>query len=269
VGPDGHDRRAGGDDGDDADPGATADAGGRKAGAGADLRVVTIDRPDKRNALRPADLDELAAAVADAPPVVYLRGAGEAFCAGADLDVVADLADPAAFVRRGQRAARAIETADAVVIAGIDGAARGGGVDLALACDLRVATPGATLAATGVRLGLFGAWGGTVRLPRTVGEGDALDLALSGRTVDAAAALRMGLVSRVVDDPAAVAASIAARPPDALRTVKRRVRDRSPVADQEAAEATAFARLHGAHAGTIRAARPGRTGRDGRDDGEE
>jgi enoyl-CoA hydratase/carnithine racemase len=251
----------------DADPGATTDVGEPAA-----LRVVTIDRPDARNALRPADLDELAAAVTDAPPVVYLHGAGEAFCAGADLDVVADLTDPAAFVRRGQRAARAIETAEAVVIAGIDGAARGGGVDLALACDLRVATPGATLAATGVRLGLFGAWGGTVRLPRVVGEGEALDLTLSGRTVDAAAALRMGLVSRVLEEPVTVAESIAARPADALRAVKRRVRDRSPVADQEAAEATAFARLHGTHAETIRAARAGRGGRDARDsrdDGEE
>ncbi len=67
------------------------------------------------------------------------------------------------------------------VVAGIDGAARGGGVEMALACDVRVATPDATFAEPGVEFGLFGAWGGTARLRDIVGDGDALDIALSGR----------------------------------------------------------------------------------------
>jgi enoyl-CoA hydratase/carnithine racemase len=209
------------------------------------VRVVTVDRPERANALRPRDLDALAAAVTEAEaPVVYVHGAGEAFCAGADLDAVAALDDPAAFARHGQRTMAAIESADAAVVAGVDGAARGGGVELALACDVRAATPDATMAASGVCIGLFGAWGGTVRLPRIVGEGDALDLSLSGRAVDADEARAVGLVSRVTTAPCAVADELVANDAAALRTAKARVRDRRGVAAQEAAEADAFARLH-------------------------
>jgi enoyl-CoA hydratase len=209
------------------------------------VRVVTIDRPARRNALTPAGLDDLAAAVTGADaPVVYLHGAGEAFSAGADLDVVADLEDPAAFAERGQRTARAIAEADPVVVAGVDGPARGGGVELALACDLRVATPEATFAETGVTFGLFGAWGGTVRLPEVVGDGDAADLALSGRVVDAETALRMGLVSRVVEDPRAVADAVADNAEGALHRVKRLLRADGDREAREAAEAEAFAALY-------------------------
>ena len=253
------------------------------------VSTVTIDRPERRNALRPADLDALRSAVADAEtPVTYLRGAGDAFCAGADLDVVAgldgsgardgngardgaadlgdandaadahaslDADDAASFARRGQRTAAAIADADTVVVCGIDGAARGGGVELALAADVRIATPAATFAEPGVEFGLFGAWGGTVRLPRAMREGDALDFALSGRVLDADEALRTGLVSRVVDDPRAVADEIADGKPDALRTVKRRVRDRRDDAAQADAEAEAFSALVRAHGAEIAASR--------------
>ncbi|WP_200531322.1 enoyl-CoA hydratase/isomerase family protein [Halorubrum sp. LN27] len=220
------------------------------------IRVVTIDRPARRNALRPEDLTALRTAVADADaPVTYLRGAGEAFCAGADLDVVAALDDPESFARAGQRAAEAIAGAETVVVCGIDGAARGGGVEIALAADLRIATPAATFAEPGVQFGLFGAWGGTVRLPRIMGEGDALDFALSGRVLDADEALRTGLVSRVVDDPREVADEIASGKPDALRAIKRRVRDRRDDGAQERAEATAFAELVAEHADDIAATR--------------
>ena len=221
-----------------------------------DVRVVTLDRPEARNALRPDDLTALREAFEESegdepPPVTYLRGAGDAFCAGADLDAVAALDDPEAFARRGQRTADAIEDSPSVVVCGIDGPARGGGVELALAADIRVATPLATLAEPGVSLGLFGAWGGTVRLPRVMREGDALDFALSGRALDAEAALRTGLVSRVVDDPRSVADEIAAGEPDALAAITRRVRDRRDDETQERAEAAAFAAIHDAHAAEI------------------
>ncbi|MGM0605844.1 MAG: enoyl-CoA hydratase/isomerase family protein [Halobacteriota archaeon] len=207
-------------------------------------RVVTLDRPASRNALTPAGLDELEAAIAEAnEPIVYLHGAGPAFCAGADLDVVADLDDPAAFAAHGQRVADAIEAADPIVIAGIDGPVRGGGVELALACDIRVATPDATFAEPGVRFGLFGAWGGTIRLPQLLREGDAMDLALSGRTIDAEEALRIGLVSRIVDDPETVAVELCANKPDALAVVAARIADRRDASAQAAAEAAAFDRL--------------------------
>ncbi|SDM98942.1 Enoyl-CoA hydratase/carnithine racemase [Halogranum gelatinilyticum] len=220
------------------------------------LRVVTIDRPERRNALRPDELDALEAAVTDTDAsVVYLHGAGDAFCAGADLDTVAALDDPAAFARHGQRVADALQDSASVVVAGIDGAARGGGVELALACDIRVASPDATFAEPGVKFGLFGAWGGTVRLSRVLREGDALDFALSGRVVDAAEANRLGLVSRVVDDPKAVAEEVAANKADALRVVKARMRDDRPREEQEAAEAAAFDRLVKAYAADIAADR--------------
>jgi enoyl-CoA hydratase len=217
-----------------------------------EVRVVTLDRPTRRNALTPELLDALETAVVDAPtPVVYLRGEGEAFCAGADLSVVAEVAesgDIERFVRRGQRVADSIETADSVVVAGIDGAARGGGVELALACDIRLATPGATFGEPGVTFGLFGAWGGTVRLPEVVGLGDALDFSLSGRVIDAEEALRIGLVSRVVDAPYDVAEGLTKNDKQALGLLKERVRDRGSKADQEDAEVAAFQKLVAAHA---------------------
>jgi enoyl-CoA hydratase len=212
----------------------------------AGLRVVTLDRPARRNALTPAALADLLAAVeAATEPVVYLAGAGEAFCAGADLDVVDSLDgdSAAAFARRGQRVAGALASYDGVVVAGIDGPARGGGVELALACDLRVGTPAATFAESGVTHGLFGAWGGTARLPRIVGEGVAMELSLSGRVLDADEAHRVGLLSRVVDDPRAIAASVLDSDTRALRTIKRRLRDTAPVAEQTEREAEAFADL--------------------------
>ncbi len=210
------------------------------------VRVVTLDRPSRMNALTPGALDNLAVAFAEATePVVYLHGAGDAFCAGADLDVVASLSreEAVAFAEHGQEVARAIESYDGAVVAGIDGPARGGGVELALACDIRVGTPDATLAENGVSLGLFGAWGGTARLPNVIGGGVALDLALSGRVLSAEEALDAGLLSRIVTDPRAVADEVAANDPDAVRTIKRRIRDTAPQDEQERREAQAFGDL--------------------------
>ncbi|WP_049902409.1 enoyl-CoA hydratase/isomerase family protein [Halococcus agarilyticus] len=218
------------------------------------VAFVTLDRPRRRNALTPDGLDALDAAIgACETPVICLRGEGAAFCAGADLDVVGDLTreEATAFAEQGQRVARTIEDSPAVVVAAIDGAARGGGVELALACDLRVASPAATFAETGVQLGLFGAWGGTVRLPRIVGEGNAMDLALSGRTVDAEEALRMGLVSRVTDDPTGVAREVAANDRAALERLQPLLRNRGSDADRERDEREAFAALVARNAGVL------------------
>lgn len=220
------------------------------------VRVIRLARPERKNALTPAGLDQLAAAVTEAQePVVLIKGAGDVFCAGADLDVVASLdteGAAAAFARHGQQVATQIEAADPVTIAGIDGAARGGGLELALACDIRVATPEATLGEPGVTFGLFGAWGGTARLPEIVGRGNAMDIGLSGRVLDAEEALRMGLISRIVDDPMAVAREVAANDAEAMAVLKDRVRDQAPIDEQEAAEAEAFDRLVLAHAEQLR-----------------
>ncbi|SFS66465.1 enoyl-CoA hydratase/isomerase family protein [Halostagnicola kamekurae] len=220
------------------------------------IRRVTFDRPDARNALTTDALEDLESAIKAAEePVIYLEGAGPAFCAGADLSAVADLdrERAVAFARRGQRVARTLEDAESVVVAGIDGPVRGGGLELALACDVRVGTPAATLGEPGVTFGLFGAWGGTVRLPRVLGEGDALEFALSGRVLDAEEARRVGLLSRIEADPWTVAEELAANAPDALAVLKRRIRDDRERAAQERAEAEAFGDLLEAHAADVRA----------------
>ncbi|WP_232702971.1 enoyl-CoA hydratase/isomerase family protein [Halobacterium wangiae] len=210
------------------------------------VRVVTLDRPDRRNALTPTGLDDLRDAVRGADqPVVYVHGAGEAFCAGADLDTVRSLdrKDGEAFARRGQRTMNAVADTDSVVVAGVDGAARGGGVELALACDVRVCTPDATFAETGVTLGLFGAWGGTRRLERAVGATHAADLSLSGRTVDAETAREMGLVSRVTSEPRAVADEVAGNDETALAALKRLLGADADREETERQEAAAFGDL--------------------------
>lgn len=210
------------------------------------VAYVTLDRPERRNALTIEGLDALEITIERLDtPLVCLRGAGSAFCAGADLATVADLdsEEAEAFARRGQQVTTAIENSESVVVAAIDGAARGGGVELALACDIRVASPEATFAETGVKLGLFGAWGGTHRLPEIIGLGNALDIALSGRVVDAEEALQIRLISRIVENPEEVAASIAENDSAALRVIKERLRDDGPPERQDRWEAEAFADL--------------------------
>jgi len=213
-----------------------------------DVLTITLDRPARRNAVTREGLAELKAAVAEATaPVVYLHGAGEAFCAGADRDEVAALDAEAAagFAADGQDVADALATYDGAVVAGVDGAARGGGVELALACDVRVCTPDATFAENGVELGLFGAWGGTARLPAVVGPGAAMDLALTGRVVDAETARELGLVSQVRDSPRTVAERIADHDADAVRAIGDLVGDGRGAVPRRTAqgERAAFAAL--------------------------
>lgn len=242
--------------------GAGDDSGGEAdRGTGRDrvgVRRITLDRPAAKNALTPTALESLTDAVTTADePVIVLEGAGDAFCAGADLDEVSalDREDGLELARQGQRAATAIETADATVVAAIDGPAMGGGLELALACDLRIATPRSTFGEPGVTFGLFGAWGGTVRLPRIVGEGHALDLALSGRTIDAERAREIGLITRITDEPAAVVDEFATNPPETLAVLTERIRDDADVERQERREAEAFADLVDVHRERLRALR--------------
>ncbi len=200
------------------------------------LTTVTLDRATRRSALTPDGLTALERAITEAAdPVVYLTGAGTAFCAGADFDAIASLdgsEEARAFAALGQSVTETIESSDTIVVAGIDGPARGGGVELALAADLRIATSKASFAATGVDIGLFGAWGGTVRLPEVVGVSHGLDIALSGRTVSAVEAADIGLVSRIVEEPKAVAKTISHKPARSLRVIKQRLRDRGPATDR-------------------------------------
>ena len=197
------------------------------------VRVLTIDRPDKLNALNRQTLEALDAAFAAAgedPAVraVVLTGSGgKAFVAGADIAEMNALTaiEGREFSLLGQRLMRRIERLPKPVIAMVNGYALGGGLELAMACHLRVAADSARLGQPEVNLGLIPGFGGTQRLLRLAGRAAALELCLLGAPIDAARALQLGLVNRVV--PAAdlesetmkLAAQLASAAPLALRGV--------------------------------------------------
>lgn len=165
------------------------------------IATVALERPEKLNAFDLALCDALIAAldalaVRDDVRVLIITGAGRAFCAGADLGVLER--DGPALVAAGRRIARAIRSAPQPVIAAVNGAAAGGGANLALACDYRLAAETAALGQVFHRLGLGPDWGGSYLLPRLVGPSRALELIWSARMVPAAEALAMGMVDRVV-----------------------------------------------------------------------
>lgn len=196
---------------------------------------VGLDRADAMNALNADVMIELGAAIgwADANPDVgglILFGHGRGFCAGADLAGFASLDD--VFVGReaslaGQDVTNGLASLAIPTIAAIHGFAVGGGLELALACDLRVSTPTARLGLPETTRGLIPGYGGTQRLPRVVGLGRAMDLILTGRLVDGSEAMSMGLVNRTADDPLAAAletmSSITRNAPVALGLAKEAV----------------------------------------------
>jgi enoyl-CoA hydratase len=167
---------------------------------------ITINRPDKLNALNAAVIGELADAAervdADAGVRgVILTGAGaKAFVAGADITELAAQGPFEAKQRSlaGQQMMRHFERCGKPVIAAVNGFALGGGCELAMACHLRIASETARFGQPEVKLGLAPGYGGTVRLPRLIGKGRALELLLTGAMVDAQEAWRIGLVNRVV-----------------------------------------------------------------------
>ena len=195
------------------------------------VATVTLNRPSCRNAVDGPTANQLREAFAafeadDSLRVLVLTGARGQFCAGADLKAMADPALRNIVEPTGRAAGPMGPTRmnfTKPVIAAIEGHAVAGGLELALMCDLRVAARGAVFGVFCRRWGVPLIDGGTVRLPRIVGAGRALDMILTGRAVDAAEALSFGLVNRVVDDGDALAAAlelaatIAAFPQDCLR----------------------------------------------------
>lgn len=170
------------------------------------IATVTVNRPDKLNALNATVLEELADVAGhleadEAIRAAILTGAGtKAFVAGADIGELAQQGplDGKARSTRGQRTFRRLEASRKPVVAAVNGFALGGGCELAMACHLRVASENARFGQPEVKLGICPGYGGTVRLPRLVGRGRATELLLTGRMVDAEEALRIGLVDRVV-----------------------------------------------------------------------
>jgi len=198
--------------------------------------TITIDRPEKRNALNSVVRRELIEAMAelerdDDVRVIVITGAGEkAFIAGAD---IGEFAERTPLEQRQAMAAPrvfdVVASSGKPTIASINGYALGGGCELAMACDFRIATRSAKLGQPEIRLGLIPGGGGTQRLPRLVGPGRALRMVLTGEIIDAAEAARIGLVDEVVDDgrlaerTRELAGAIAQHSPVALRLAKQAV----------------------------------------------
>lgn len=170
------------------------------------VALATINRPEKRNALNRrllGELEEMLSGIESDTSVrgLILAGAGEkAFAGGADLAEIAALGPEQArrFSEYGQRVLRRLERMAKPSVAAIQGYALGGGLELALACWFRIASPEAKFGLPEVKLGLIPGFGGTQRLPRLVGRARAMEMILSGRTVDAAEAAAAGLVHRIV-----------------------------------------------------------------------
>ena len=202
------------------------------------VAVVTVSRPQAMNALNTRFFEEMDALVAEIGgradiKAIVVTGYGKAFVAGDDIaEMVGKTPDEArAFSRLGQQTFRSLELLEKPVIAAVNGFALGGGCELALACDFRIASTKAKFGQPEVNLGLIPGYAATQRLPRLIGLGHALYLLLTAEMVGAEDALRMGLVQKVVEPeallPTAVetAKTIAAKGPLAVRLVKRVARE--------------------------------------------
>lgn len=197
------------------------------------VATITIDRPDQLNALNVPTLETFEEALSSAKRedarVLIITGAGDdAFIAGADIEHMVDLSVEEAheYAALGHRVCDAIESFPGPVIAAVNGYAFGGGCEVALACDLRVASDQAVLGQTEIDLGIIPGWGGTQRLSRLVGDEHARRLVFFGERVDATDAQEYGLVGDVIAHNeldayvAEMAADLAAKPHFALQAAK-------------------------------------------------
>lgn len=205
----------------------------------AGVATLVLNRPDKLNAFAGDMRERLLEAIETvaAQPrfrVLVVTGAGRAFSSGGDVHHMASLADRGAgfdevrpLLEAGRRVVERLAALPIPTLAAVNGVAAGAGLNLALACDLRVASDQATFGETFVRIGLHPDWGGSWFLPRLVGEAKAKELCWLGDVVDAAEALRIGLVQRVVpharfdDEVRAIVRRLAAAPATSVREAKR------------------------------------------------
>ena len=179
------------------------------------VAIVRFNRPEQRNPLSLATLQDLEQATSalfarnDIQAIIF-TGTDDVFASGANIRELAQLDTDGAlkFSKFGQDLFQTIADARQVTIAAINGYCMGGGLDLALACDIRVASTTAVFSHPGARLGIITGWGGTQRLPRIVGRAHALDLFATGRRINSDTALSFGLVTRVEDPVLACAVEI-------------------------------------------------------------
>lgn len=167
--------------------------------------IIRFNRPKERNPLTSETLASLEAAIDSLPSGVQrliFTGTADVFLSGANIKELAQLNEHSAveFSRRGQRIMQKIADAAPLTIAAINGYCIGGGLDLALACDVRIATPNAVFAHPGARLGIITGWGGTQRLPRLIGKEHAIELFTTARRFKSDEALQLGLITGIFDD---------------------------------------------------------------------
>ena len=180
------------------------------------IAIIRFNRPAERNPLSGATLLELKSIMAelqahDEVQAIIFTGAGDVFLSGANIRELSEL-DPAtalAFAKLGQKIFQTIADANQVTIAAVNGYCMGGGLDLALACDIRVAAEAAVFSHPGARLGIITGWGGTQRLPRLIKKASALELLLTARRLTAREALALGLVTSLSNLPLQQAMEIA------------------------------------------------------------
>ena len=176
--------------------------------------MLRLESADGTNRLTRACVAQLTAAIAsladDAKPLI-ITGNPHFFSAGADLNEIAVITgnDAYEFSRGGQRLMQLVDDFPALTIAAVSGYCMGGGLDLALACDVRIAAPNAIFGHRGASLGLITGWGGTQRLPRLIGKGRALQMFCAAEKIDAKEALAIGLVNQAAEDPLAAAGAMA------------------------------------------------------------
>lgn len=185
---------------------------------GARVAVLRINRPEQKNSLSAATLRELDEAFTslsarDSLGAIVFTGTRDVFASGADIRELQTLTHDSApdFARRGQALFQKISEARQLTVAAVNGYCMGGGLDLALACRVRVASADAVFAHPGARLGIITGWGGTQRLPALVGPARAFEIFLTAKRLSAREALEMGLVSRVGEDALACALELASR----------------------------------------------------------
>ena len=171
------------------------------------LRLVSADGTNRLTRACVLDLTDALRERSRLERPLVITGNESFFSAGADLGEIAQLsgADAYQFSKMGQKLMEVIAQFPAPVYAAVNGYCMGGGFDLALACDRRIASANAVFGHRGAALGLITGWGGTQRLPRLIGKARALELFVTAEKIDATAALRLGLVDAVVEDPVAEA----------------------------------------------------------------
>jgi enoyl-CoA hydratase/carnithine racemase len=226
-----------------------------------DVATLTVDRPDALNAVNVETLEAMGEALETAADedarVLVLTGAGDAFIAGADIKYMRDLSAEAAqeWGELGHDVADALEAFPAPTVAAVNGYAFGGGCEMALACDLRVAAESALIGNTEIDLGIIPGWGATQRLPRLVGDETARRMIFLGERLDADSAAEAGLFGEIVPDDdlesvvGELADRLAAQPAFALRTAKQALNQGLEGSQESglAYEKRAFASLFGTH----------------------